>query len=81
MVTSPQSSQTEPPMSPSEEILLRTRGIDGKTARLMPLLELLVEYQGPSPLETLRQTLVDILVELRKVTVGLGEVEMLVRSR
>lgn len=81
MVTNPQSSQAEPPMSPSQEILLRTRGIDAKTARLMPLLELLVEFDGPSPLETLRQTLVDILVELRKVTVGLGEVEMLVRSR
>ena len=77
--SSVQSHQTEVP--PSQEMLLRTRGIDARTQRLMPLLQLLAEFEGPSPLESLRQLLIDILVETRKVSHGMAEVEMLVRVR
>ena len=77
MVEQPQASQ----LAPSQEVLLRTRGIDARTQRLMPLLELLAEYDGPSPLNALRETLVEILVEVRRLATGMAEVELAVRSR
>ena len=67
--------------TPALEILTRTRRIDENAARLQPLLQLLEFSTGPSPLEQLRQTLVDILVEQRETSDRLARLETLLAAR
>jgi hypothetical protein len=66
---------TTPAASPSQEILTRTRHIDEKTRSLMALLELLEEREGASPLEAIRETLIEILVEQKDATARLTRIE------
>ena len=63
------------PLPPSQEILARTRTIDQRTDRLPPLLDLLEEREAPSPLEALRETLVETLVAQREAGDRLSRIE------
>ena len=62
------------------ELIMRTRAIDGTTTKLLPLLELLAETEGPSPLEDLRETLIQLLLEQRQTTERLARIEQHLRS-
>ncbi len=60
-----------PPSSIGSELLTRTRAIDSTTTQLLPLLDLLAESDSPSPLEGLRDTLIEILVAQRETSARL----------
>lgn len=74
-MTVPTPSPLPSPPPPSQEILSRTRVIDTRTDRLMALLDLLEEREGPSPLEALRETLVEILLAQREAGNRLARIE------
>jgi hypothetical protein len=70
-----ESNAMPPAPPPSQEILARTRRIDEKTRDLMALLELLDEKEGESPLEAIRETLTQILVEQQDAATRLTRIE------
>lgn len=71
-----------PPESlPSEELIQRARRIDLRTERLLVLLDLLDEREGPSPIEAIRECLTEMLVEQRIMREGLSRIEQAVLSR
>lgn len=61
--------------SAPSELIQRARKIDAKTEHLLRLLELLEEREGPSPIEMIRECLVEILVEQRDIRASLGRIE------
>jgi hypothetical protein len=74
--------QTSPTPTPGQEILLRTRTIDQRTMQLLPLLQLLeLPTEGPSPLDQLRETLIEILMIQRENGERLKRVERMLTAR
>jgi hypothetical protein len=69
-------NQQTPPSNPGSEILSRTRTIDATTTKLLPLLELLWKDEVPSPLEALRETLIEILLAQRQTGTRLARIEL-----
>lgn len=67
--------------SPPTELIHRTRKIDSRTERLMPLLDLLQEREGPSPLEPIREALIEVLVEQRAIREALHRLEQAISPR
>lgn len=72
--------QTTQAPTPALEILTRTRRIDENAARLQPLLQLLQFPTGPSPLDQLRETLVEILIAQRDIGERLRNVETMLAA-
>lgn len=60
---------------PAGELIQRARKIDLKTERLLRLLELLDEREGPSPVEAIRECLIEVLVEQRLMRESLSRIE------
>ena len=67
--------------TPAQEILTRTRRIDLHAARLQPLLQLLEVASTPSPLEALRQALIEILMAQRETGERLKRLETILAAR
>ncbi|MBU3888585.1 hypothetical protein [Methylosinus sp. KRF6] len=70
-----------PAIPPAQEILTRTRNIDEKTGELLALLDLLEEKEGESPLEAIRETLIQILVEQKDAAMRLTKIERAIAGR
>ena len=69
-------------MTTDQEMLVRTRSIDANTSQLLPLLELLEPpAEGPGPLESLRETLVEILISQRETGQRLSRIERMLTRR
>ena len=67
------------PSEMDRELVFRTRTIDNTTSKLLPLLQLLEETEGPNPLEDLQETLIQLLLEQRQATERLARIEQYLR--
>lgn len=67
--------------SPPSELIQRARKIDVKTEHLLRLLDLLEDREGPSPIEMIRECLIEILVEQRDIRASLGRIEQAILPR
>ncbi len=63
------------------ELIHRARRIDVKTENLLRLLDLLEDREGPSPLDLIRETLIEVLVEQRAIRDTLHRLEQAILPR